>query len=439
VSKTDHALRSIYSVFREISAQTHADILDIDTTEEELVLRPMVYLDDNGSVSPLETYSEALQRKVGPEKIWNLPIAVSPDRDYGTKVELTDFLDGIQRTSCICSIPVLTTGERVPLSIGQTAAAILNRDGRRIRAAHKFVRRKLCVLFPMEFVAERTNLDNIRDWAKGAKPSVGGLEWCDTSYDPAPVREGNKVVRNQDGSEKHDRLQSSELARNLTDMNWFRNLARRWNRRHRAIMEQNIHDTVAAVRASEPTKAGLMRFLVIDGTITDVRGKVLNYALGISKSFNTRFLGQRQHNKVLQLQEWQRSPVFLLGDPPDESSLVSGTSVQDLVRFSGKRASWYARLRVIKHGPPTQGLVRIEVMPEVLPNKGSADRWGQEDSLVIDAITQAVLRERIPTSLPDKRWHNLIYPIHMCEEYLRSMVFPHETIRHLAVAPGVQR
>jgi len=32
---------------------------------------------------------------------------------------------------------------------------------------------------------------------------------------------------------------------------------------------------------------------------------------------------------------------------------------------------------------------------------------------------------------PDPRWHNLIYPIRCCENYLRARVVPHMTARFL--------
>ncbi|MCD6317593.1 hypothetical protein J7M02_00820 [Candidatus Aerophobetes bacterium] len=437
MAKASRELRLFYSVFKDLRTSTKAEVVDIGVTEEELSLRPVVSLSDTSSVSLLETYGRQLGRKAEDREIWGQVLSIDEDADYGFDIKLSYFLDGIQRTSWVANVPVLKTGERVPVSVGQVAAAILHRENRHLKIIRKYARNNFSVFLPFEFMGEVTDIEAVRKWVAKGMPTIGNLKWRDTSYDPAPVREGGKVVYDEKGNEKHDRIPTRELRKNLTDINFFRNLSRRWNRRHRAILEQELHDDFARDFSCKKAKEKEHNFLVIDGVITDVRGPVLQFAIGISKSFNTRFLNAKEHNKVLQLKQFQRSPVFLLHSPPDESSLESGTSADDIVRFSGKRASWYVRLRTVKYSSPTYGLVRIELLPDVLPNKGSADLWGEEDTRFVDAITQAVIRERLPTSFPDKRWHNLLYPIFMCEEYLRSMIYPHTTVKYISVTPEV--
>lgn len=436
--RTGNELRLLYSAFKDISKRTRAEIVNIDVTEEELSLRPVVYLTDTSSVSLLETFGRKLGRKGDEQEIWGQTLDIDDDTDYGFNIELSYFLDGIQRTSWVKYVPILKTGERIPLSVGQVAATILKRGDRHLQAITKYLKKKFAIFLPLEFMQEATDLHYIKEFTSGGLPYIGrNFEYRDTSYDPAPVREDGKVVYEEQGNEKHERIPTRELRKNLTDINFFRNLARRWNRRHRALIEQELHDNFARDFASENTKEKTHKFLVIDGTITDVRGPVLQYAMGISKSFNTRFLSVKEHNKVLQLKQFHRSPVFMLGKPPDESSLESGGSPHDIVTFSGKRASWYMRLRTTKYCLPTWGLLRVELLPDVLPNRGSADLWAEEDTRFVDAITQAILRERLPTSFPDKRWHNLLYPIFMCEQYLRNIVYPHNTVKYLSITPEV--
>mgnify|MGYP000182652060 CR=1 FL=1 len=437
MAEVSKELRLFYSVFKDLRTSIKAEVVDIGVTEEELALHPVVSITDTSSVSIIETYSRQLGRKVEEQETWKHMLNIDEDADYGFDIELSFFLDGIQRTSWVANVPVLSTGERVPISVGQVAAAILHRENRRLKIIRKYVRKNFSLFLPLKFMEEITDIEVVRDWVRRDLPTIGDLEWRDTSYDPAPIRKGGKVVYDEKGNEKHNQIPTRELRKNLTDINFFRNLARRWNRRHRALIEQNLHNDFACDFSKKETEKNAHKFLVIDGTITDVRGPVLKYAMGISKSFNTRFLSTKQHNKVLQLKTFHRSPVFMLWNPPDESSLESGISQKDIIRFSSKRASWYVRLRTVRYSSPTYGLVRIELLPDILPCKGSADLWSEEDTRFIDAITQAVIRERLPTSFPDKRWHNLLYPIYMCEEYLRSMVYPHNTVKYLSVTPEV--
>lgn len=179
---------------------------------------------------------------------------------------------------------------------------------------------------------------------------------------------------------------------------------------------------------------GEYEFLVIDGTITDVRSKVLSTAIGLSKTFNTRFLSNPQQAKVMRLREYHRSPVFVF-QGQDEGALEYCKDIKEAKGFKmSRRASWYIRTRDATGNLPNWGLLRAEIYPDMLPSGGSADLWGERDSLFINAISREIINERLPTSQPDNRWHNLIYPIKNCEEYLRSLLLPHESI--VQIRPG---
>lgn len=71
--------------------------------------------------------------------------------------------------------------------------------------------------------------------------------------------------------------------------------------------------------------------------------------------------------------------------------------------------SWYLRLRDIAGHDPFFGLVRVEVAETSDPSARA------------DAVSRWILAEVIPLAMPDTRWHNLVYPIRDCEEFLRAI------------------
>ena len=178
-------------------------------------------------------------------------------------------------------------------------------------------------------------------------------------------------------------------------------------------------------------------FIILDGTLTDVRGEILLNAIGIIKSHRQRFLDSKKHNKVHQLKSFQRSPIFLLGRPIDESSIETSIDGKNFIKVSN-RVSWYLRIRKMEHFIPTWGLLRIEIDPRLLPHKGSSELWDRDDSLFVNSISQKIIEDRYPTSHPDKRWANLLYPISKCEQYLKSLLVPREVIKHIASTPRIR-
>ena len=92
----------------------------------------------------------------------------------------------------------------------------------------------------------------------------------------------------------------------------------------------------------------------------------------------------------------------------------------------------------MEHFIPTWGLLRIEIHPKLLPHEGSADLWNKEDILLINSISQKIIEDRFPTSHPDKRWANLLYPIFKCEQYLKSLIIPRNIIKYIATTPQIK-
>ncbi len=135
--------------------------------------------------------------------------------------------------------------------------------------------------------------------------------------------------------------------------------------------------------AEQWIKANSLGWLVMDGAISQLHPR----AIGVIKSHNTQYFPFPEQAVILGLRAGQRSSMF---QPAQRQGVYS----------------WYLRLRENNSTDPYFGLVRIEA---------SAKTAEQADQ-----ISQWLMAERRPLSLPDNRWDRLIYPIRDCEQYLRS-------------------
>jgi hypothetical protein len=77
-------------------------------------------------------------------------------------------------------------------------------------------------------------------------------------------------------------------------------------------------------------------------------------------------------------------------------------------------ASWYLRLRKSPGDDPMWGLIRVEIAD---PGPELAGRIGDR----ADEVSQWILAEASPLSLPDGRWDKMVYGIRDCEEFLRAV------------------
>jgi len=422
------------SWLREMDRNVRSGQIYVPLPEERLSLRPQIFLKDTSGVHTVETWSPKTQTKTSPDKIWEENLAIDIHAHYGVDIYFGFFLDGVQRTSLIRLIQVLQTGEQIPIHIGQVGSVIISRDNKILKVIKDWSPVEYAVVFPKDFIVDITDDPGTKKWLS-SPPSVG-FKIYDSSYDPAPKREPstNRPVIDSTGKYIHDRIPNSTHKRSINDLNYFRNLARRWIRRIRALQEQNLHDAFATEHGPAKRQEGKYEFLVIDGTITDVRSKVLTTAIGLSKTFNTRFLNNKQQTKVMRLPEYHRSPVFVF-QGQDENALEYCADVKQAKGFKmTPRASWYVRIRDATGNLPNWGLLRAEIHRDLLPSGGSADLWSESDSSFINAISREIIKERLPTSQPDSRWHNLIYPIKNCEDYLGSLLIPHESI--VQIRPG---
>lgn len=146
------------------------------------------------------------------------------------------------------------------------------------------------------------------------------------------------------------------------------------------------------------------RFLVIDGTLMNLRNEQnVERCVGVSKSFGNRYFSISDHNRILQMAEFERSWTFRFHSDEEGGDSRMGAR---------ERISWYLRLRSGSHADPEFGLVRVEI---------SQRHVGQASDLA-NRFSRSLLSERLPTAYPAPRWHNHLYPIQACENYLSSVM-----------------
>ncbi len=133
-------------------------------------------------------------------------------------------------------------------------------------------------------------------------------------------------------------------------------------------------------------------WLLVDGGLAIDRSlAACGRAVGLVKSHRTQFLNPELMYRVLGMRAGERSSVFKPIRPE-----------------VGEVYSWYLRLRSAQGQDIYWALARIEASANsaTLAQADEVSRW--------------LLNETAPLSLPDTRWHVLLYPIRDCEAYLRA-------------------
>ena len=143
-------------------------------------------------------------------------------------------------------------------------------------------------------------------------------------------------------------------------------------------------------------------FLVVDGTLMNMRDeRNVERCVGVSKSFGNRYFDVSDHNRIMQLRQFERSWTFRFHEAEEDQ------------RMGGReRVSWYLRLRDGVGVDPEFGLVRVEI--------GKA--YIEDAPERADRFSRSLLSERLLTSYPAPRWDKHLYPICACENYLRSVL-----------------
>jgi len=150
--------------------------------------------------------------------------------------------------------------------------------------------------------------------------------------------------------------------------------------------------------------AGEEGWLMVDGPLVFLPMPMARARMvGVVKSFAGQFFGGEQQLELMRLPQGHRTTAF---------QLPRGSAPAGEERTPAPRRwySWYVRIREPRGRDADFGLLRVEIPPDpgLLAEADAISRW--------------LIAERAPLSSPDPRWDNLLYPIHACELFLRSML-----------------
>jgi len=139
--------------------------------------------------------------------------------------------------------------------------------------------------------------------------------------------------------------------------------------------------------------------LFIDGSIAgNDRVASASNAIGVIKSHRTLYVGGDDLRQVQSLAVNHRTSVIRV-------DAYHRTTV----------ASWYLRVRDSIGYDPLWGLLRIETS---LPDASASP---QAISARADLVSRWILAELMPLSLPDSRWDKMLYGVHDCENFLKTL------------------
>lgn len=174
----------------------------------------------------------------------------------------------------------------------------------------------------------------------------------------------------------------------------------------RARLEQDL-----AQRWQQACPPASGAWLMVDGNVQDPSIQVRSHmrlpahnVVGVVKNCRSAYFTLEQQARIYRLREGERSPVF-------QAASARGV------------CSFYERLFNSSGLDLLFGLVRLELaqpdrLDHVAPLASSVAGW--------------MLLERAPLSCPDSRWHQMVYPIFDCEQYLKA-TGPSATVRRAAL------
>ena len=170
-------------------------------------------------------------------------------------------------------------------------------------------------------------------------------------------------------------------------------------KRDRLNLEQKL---VAEWRACSEAEG---QFLIVDGTLMNMRDeRNVDRCVGVSKSFGSRYFDVPTHNRIINMNEAERSWTFRFHSPDD--------ALDDQRLGVRERVSWYLRLRRQPNSDPEYGLVRVEI----------SKRYADGAAEFAERFSRSLMSERLPTSYPAPRWDKHLFPIRECENYLSSII-----------------
>ena len=282
------------------------------------------------------------------------------------KSEFCFFEDGRQRTVQIGYIPTETGGHQIilPVHYFVVAAVILERKEKTLQLWKEAIVRK-GILIEKSLVPDQAILTEFESY---------GLEVVDTETNGGDYYALKKKA-----------LRKAKDLRLATE-------------------EQLIADW-------RLTQSDDDKFLIVDGTLMNLRNEVsIRRCIGVSKSFGSRYFDLSSHNRIMSMKEFERSWTFRFHDPE--------VGAADQRMGSRERISWYLRLRTRPNTDPEFGLVRVEI----------SKHYAENASSYAERFSKSLLSERLPTSYPAQRWHNHLFPIYGCENYLSSILPSMKTV-----------
>jgi hypothetical protein len=326
-------------------------------------LRPIVGVSTGGSGTP--SLERQVDRSEPPRIADCVPLEPSGARALAASAtpQVSAFLDGVQRSQLVAHIGV------APIIVAQVAAAVRERADRSLRSwgAPRLQRIVLC---------PRRHLDE----ALWERLSATGWPLLDTSDESDA---GGKGADDQVALHPHAlRARAMELV---------------------AQSRETLERQLAASWCASET-----RWLWIDGGIAgNLAVSAESPAFGVVKSHNTLYGDAAAIRATLALREGERSPSFLVGH-----------------RARRAVASWYLRLHAATSADPLFGLVRVEIAPppELLDAAPYSTAEHHAFFARVDQLSQGILHERAPISLPDGRWSTLTYGVYACEQYLQALL-----------------
>lgn len=344
---------------------------------QSLTLARRFVVEQGGEIAPLSVSEEELNPDVQQDeatKAYPIEATTSPIKvQYAYPQdslcsEFRFFEDGRQRTIQIAHIPTEYGSHllMVPVHYFVVSAVILERVGRQLQLWGEPMIRK-GVMVARSLIPNQEILAQIE---------AAGLLVEDTE---------SKTVGSND----------------------YYDLRRRALRRAKSLRLQYEQELISQWRESKESEDA---FLVVDGTLMNMRDeKNVARCVGISKSFGSRYFDVTTHNRIMRLQEFERSWAF---------RFHADTSEDDPRLGVRERVSWYLRLRQGINVDPEFGLVRVEI------SKDYADNVGE----FANRFSRSLLSDRLPTSYPAPRWDKHLYPIRECENYLGSIMAGISTI-----------
>lgn len=299
---------------------------------------PEDLLEEERENSEIEASAEIVE---GGEALRIYPVKRLSDSGF------TFFLDGVQRARCLCHY------QGVPVFYGYTAGAIRQRGSDRLFSTWAGPECRHNLFLPLRYL-------DIEKWKRETQMEV---------VDILPER---------------------FLGRSFSMVDLLHRTRQAIHRCREEIEGELIQRWVGAKETEG-------QWLLIDGPLSrSITASRHPRIVGLIKTHSVPLFPWAEYQKILQMEEGQRTSVFRPIKKSDWAPVFS----------------WYLRLFSPQGRRMDFGLVRVEI---------SHERDWKTLSELADLLSSWLMAERRPLSRPDPRWDRLIYPIYECEQFLKAL------------------